>query len=61
MGTEKAHRPQKRALICALNGCDLSALTLLRFNVGERTLATDWKEGWLDPNGGLNEVAKQLS
>lgn len=61
MGTEEAHIPQTRALICALNGCDLSALTLRRFNAGERTLTTDWKEDWLDPNGGLNKVAKQVS
>jgi len=43
-----------------MNGCDLSALTLRGLYAGERTLATDWKESWLEPNGGLNEVAKQL-
>jgi len=61
MGTEEAHVPQTRPLICALNGCDLSALTLRRLYAMERTLATVCKESWLDPNGGLNEVAKQLS
>jgi len=50
-----------KRLICAPNECYLSALTLRRLNAGERTLATDWEEGWLDPNGGLNEVAKQYS
>ena len=58
---QKRHIYQTRALICALSGCDLSALNIRRFNAGERTPATDLKKGWVDPNGGLNEVAKQLS
>ena len=37
--TEQAHILQTRALISALNRCDLSALTLRRFNAGERPLA----------------------